>query len=249
MNRLRDIDGWGIVELVNTSGTIHESYARGVSIAGDIGGLVSVTRHPFNTQYYVHNNHRGDVIHVCNGTSTTTTYRYSVFGQLVETTGANYCRFKFSSKELNASCGFYYYGYRFYAPQWQRWMSADPEGEGGGVNLFGFAYNAPVRYVDPNGMAPVKSEPEKKTSPKPAKKKCPTCEDLMARLKKVQGQAERAGDNNWVTDCYSLCDHLCADMGNNWSSASKCYKGCEKGILPGLSTIVAPPGTKPGPRS
>jgi len=45
---------------------------------------------------------------------------YSAFGQLVETTGANYCRFKFSSKELNASWGFYYYGYRFYAPQWQR---------------------------------------------------------------------------------------------------------------------------------
>jgi len=25
-----------------------QSYARGVSVAGDIGGLVSVTRHPFN---------------------------------------------------------------------------------------------------------------------------------------------------------------------------------------------------------
>ncbi len=30
-------DGWDIVALVNTSGAIHESYTRGVSIAGDIG--------------------------------------------------------------------------------------------------------------------------------------------------------------------------------------------------------------------
>ncbi len=146
-------DGWDIVALVNTSGAIHESYTRGVSIAGDIGGLVSVTRHPFNTQYYVHNNHRGDVIHVRSGPTTTTTYRYSAFGQLVETTGPNYCRFKFSSKELNASCGLYYYGYRFYAPQWQRWMNRDRINESGDLNLYRFCANAPSIQVDSRGLA------------------------------------------------------------------------------------------------
>ena len=34
--------------------------------------------------------------------------------------------YRFSSKEYHAQTGFYYYGYRWYAPNLQRWMSRDP---------------------------------------------------------------------------------------------------------------------------
>jgi RHS repeat-associated protein len=237
-------DDWGIVGISSGGSGLYETYTRGVALVGDIGGLVGVARHAFNQCYYVHNNHRGDITHARINAQTLATYRYTAFGEMIGTTEGP-SRFNFSSKERDNSTGLYYYGYRFYAPQWQRWMSADPGGDRGGANWFGFALNAAVSYVDPDGMAAAKPRTKKDPPPKP-KKKCPTCEDLMARLNKVQGEEERAGDNNWVTDCYTLCDHLCAEMGNNRAAVRKCYDGCEKGKLPGWGVILTPPDTKRG---
>ena len=62
--------------------------------------------------------------------------------------------YRFSSKELHASTGFYYYGFRFYDPQTQRWVNRDPLGEEGGVNLYGFVGNGPIGAVDPDGLCP-----------------------------------------------------------------------------------------------
>ena len=45
-------------------------------------------------------------------------------------------------------CGLYYYGARYYAPWLQRWVSADPQGDVDGLNLYGFVGNNPLRYVD-----------------------------------------------------------------------------------------------------
>jgi hypothetical protein len=47
-----------------------------------------------------------------------------------------------------------YYGYRFYDPETGRWPSRDPIGENGGVNLYGFVYNAPYTWIDILGGMP-----------------------------------------------------------------------------------------------
>ncbi|MCX7723300.1 MAG: hypothetical protein N2379_09635, partial [Verrucomicrobiae bacterium] len=103
--------------------------------------------------YYVHNNHRGDIILVRRDTATVTRYEYSAFGNWQLEFGNDICRFKFSSKERDPSTGFYYYGYRYYAPGWQRWMSTDPIGEDGGLNLYAFGGNAPMKQLDPIGLS------------------------------------------------------------------------------------------------
>jgi RHS repeat-associated protein len=115
------------------------------------------------TAYYAHHNHRGDVIVTRNGTSTTGTYDYSAFGNLQAQTGTDICRFKFSSKERDTSTGFSYYGYRFYAPQWQRWVSRDPleevipniadRIENERWNFYAAFNNAPVNYYDSFGLS------------------------------------------------------------------------------------------------
>ena len=48
--------------------------------------------------------------------------------------------------------GLYYYGYRYYSPVLGRWLSRDPIGEDGGLNLYGFVGNEPVSLVDFLGL-------------------------------------------------------------------------------------------------
>jgi RHS repeat-associated protein len=148
-------DGWNIIGVMNTNGVILETYTRGVGLAGDIGTLVAVTHHAGSTTngtFYTHANHRGDVVLTRSGTTTVGTYSYSAFGNPQSAIGNDVCRFKFSSKEREASCGFSYYGIRFYAPQWQRWPNRDPIDELGGLNLYAFVGNEPIGYTDSLGL-------------------------------------------------------------------------------------------------
>jgi hypothetical protein len=47
----------------------------------------------------------------------------------------------------------YYYGFRFYEPNLQRWLNQDPIGEAGGINLYGFVGNDPINLWDLFGLA------------------------------------------------------------------------------------------------
>jgi len=138
------------------AGQLFETYTRGVGLAGDIGTIVAVTHHAGSGvtpgTYYVHNNHRGDVIITRSGTTTVGVYEYSAFGNLKSSIGNDVCRFKFSSKELDRATGFYYYGYRFYAPQWQRWISPDPIKVASMPNWYCFAENRVPSAVDLYGL-------------------------------------------------------------------------------------------------
>ncbi len=60
--------------------------------------------------------------------------------------------YRFSSKEIHVNSGMYYYGYRFYDPNLQRWISPDPLGEQGGYNLYSFVDNTPSLEIDAFGL-------------------------------------------------------------------------------------------------
>jgi RHS repeat-associated protein len=82
-------------------------------------------------------------------------YRYDPYGRALYTYdslpgGGN--RYRFSSKELVTGGNLYYYGYRFYDPNLQRWPNRDPIGENGGINLYGFVRNRPVNAIDADGL-------------------------------------------------------------------------------------------------
>ena len=66
-------------------------------------------------------------------------------------TEVKYKTIRYSGKERDAT-GLYYYGYRYYAPWLQRWVSADPAGNIDGVNFFIFVANNPLAHVDLGGL-------------------------------------------------------------------------------------------------
>jgi RHS repeat-associated protein len=86
-------------------------------------------------------------------------YDYTAFGTLKYQTGPDVCRFKFSTRERDTSTGFGYYGYRFYAPQWQRWTNRDPLQEESGLNLYAYVENSPNSLVDKDGLQIAKPFP------------------------------------------------------------------------------------------
>jgi len=64
---------------------------------------------------------------------------------------ASYKTVRYSAKERDAT-GLYYYGFRYYAVWLQRWVNPDPAGGVDGLNLFCFISNAPMNFVDAQGL-------------------------------------------------------------------------------------------------
>jgi RHS repeat-associated protein len=80
-------------------------------------------------------------------------YEYGPFGELMRSTGLT-ATFGFSTKYADAETALVYYGYRYYAPETGRWLSRDPIGEEGGVNVYGMVKNNPVNNWDRLGLYP-----------------------------------------------------------------------------------------------
>lgn len=60
-------------------------------------------------------------------------------------------RYRFTGKERDEESGLCYNVARYYAPWLARWLSCDPAGAVDGLNLYVYALNNPVNYVDHDG--------------------------------------------------------------------------------------------------
>ncbi len=67
-------------------------------------------------------------------------------------------QFRYSSQQRDQSSDLYYYGERYYAPHLGRWISTDPIGRKGGLDLYGFVGDNPVSLFDLFGEAFLKQE-------------------------------------------------------------------------------------------
>ena len=151
-------DGRLVLQERNGSNTPQVTYTRGSDLsgsfegAGGIGGLLS--RSDASGHYYYHSDGNGNIVALMNSSrQVVARYRYDPFGNLLAMSGPMAAKnlYRFSSKEWHPNSGLYYYGYRFYEPNLQRWLNRDPLGEYGGINLYEFAYSAPMNWVDPWG--------------------------------------------------------------------------------------------------
>lgn len=159
-------DGWHLVaELdatVNPNNpTLLRSYVWGVDEsstyggAAGVGGLVAFTDHtPGGGTWFTLTDGRGNVSTLVNAATGQADGRlqYGPFGELLLASGsATRLPLRWSTKYEDTESGFVYYGHRYYDPTTGRWLSRDPIGEAGGLNLYGFVGNDPVNAVDTDG--------------------------------------------------------------------------------------------------
>lgn len=61
-------------------------------------------------------------------------------------------RYTFQGREIDWTTGLAYFRARWYSPETGRWLSKDPKGISGGLNLYAFCSNNPVNFTDPFGL-------------------------------------------------------------------------------------------------
>ncbi|MDR3409825.1 MAG: RHS repeat-associated core domain-containing protein, partial [Anaerolineaceae bacterium] len=135
--------------------------SSGLQGAGGIGGLLARTDNtkllsgdPLATSYY-HCDGNGNVTCLMSPyQQIAAKYLYDPFGNTLAMYGALAAAntYRFSSKEWIGNSGLYYYLYRFYDPNLQRWVNRDPIGELGGMNLYQFIRNDAVANRDAYGL-------------------------------------------------------------------------------------------------
>ena len=156
-------DGWNVIEetIAPATGPVETAEAVwGADLsgtaqgAGGVGGLL-LRESSANGASYYHYDGNGNVTALTSGTGTVqAAYTYGPFGETLRAVGplAQANPWRFSTKYQDEETGLLYYGYRFYNPTDGRWLSRDPIGEGGGINLYGMVGNEPMNAVDLLGL-------------------------------------------------------------------------------------------------
>ena len=68
-------------------------------------------------------------------------------------------RYRFQGREWSAATGLVNFRMRWYDSETGRWLSKDPIGLGGGLNLYAFCGSDPVNDIDLYGLCPTEGNP------------------------------------------------------------------------------------------
>jgi RHS repeat-associated protein len=142
-------------------------------------------------------NHLGSVsLELDAGAAVITYEEYTPYGSTAYCAGRNAAevslkRYRYTGKERDHENGFTYHGARYYAPWLGRWISCDPIGLKGGINLFAFTRGNPISYVDRTGRNSEKAQRALESLKQAAKEVIGLLkEDFSAREKVVESQTK-----------------------------------------------------------
>jgi RHS repeat-associated protein len=103
--------------------------------------------------YYFINDHLGTPQRLVDATGAMVWQAaYLPFGKAQVTTEVVKNKLRFPGQYFDAETGLHYNWHRFYDPDTGRYVSADPIGLKGGMNLYAYVQGNPVNAVDPEGL-------------------------------------------------------------------------------------------------
>jgi len=125
----------------DTSGNVTKRfYARGEQIGG--------------SNYFLTNDHLGSVREMTDSAGTVRArYSYDPYGRITKVSGDLEADFGFTGMQRHQASGLSLTMYRAYDPELGRWLSRDPIGENGGLNLYAYVGNTPINAIDSYGLA------------------------------------------------------------------------------------------------
>ena len=124
----------------NNSGTKYFIYGHGLEYSIDSEG----------NEYYYHYDGTGNTVAITDqDEEIVNLYAYSPYGEVLYSIETVPNSFKYVGKEgvMDDGNGLYYMRARYYDPMLGRFISADPIGHEGGLNLYAYAGNNPVMFV------------------------------------------------------------------------------------------------------
>jgi RHS repeat-associated protein len=152
-------DGNLILQERDINNRVLVTYTRGRDLSGSIGGAGGIGgllgRTDANGSAFYHADGLGNITALINSSNNLVAqYLYSPFGQVIAKWGAyqDLNEMQFSSVPHHNPSGYSMFPYRVYDAVLMRWVSSDPIGELGGLNLYGFVFNSPPNLTDPMGL-------------------------------------------------------------------------------------------------
>lgn len=110
-------------------------------------------QHNGTTPYFFTRDHLGSVREMLSGGGTVVArYDYDPFGRSTTILGTTPTDMNFTGLYRHSKSNLDLAVYRAYDPDLGRWLNRDPIEEAGGLNLYGYVANVPVRFVDPLGL-------------------------------------------------------------------------------------------------
>ena len=102
---------------------------------------------------YVHSDHLGSPQKMTDATAAIVwNAAFEPYGRETSITGTETNNQRFPGQYYDAKTGLSYNWHRYYDPSIGRYITADPIGLAGGMNLYAYANANPVNFVDPEGL-------------------------------------------------------------------------------------------------
>lgn len=144
-------DGLNLVQEQNGTGTVLANTLSGPGLDQVYRRTEAAGNRNFLTDA------QGSVIALSDGAATPTvpkSYTYAPYGAQTTTGTASTNPFGFTGREADQTSGLQYNRARYLSPAMGRFISEDPIGIAGGMNVYGYANQAPTVFGDPLGLDP-----------------------------------------------------------------------------------------------